>query len=292
MKSRQLKKGFTLIELLIVIGLLGALTALVLPSLQGDREEAMAKVCDFNQAGTLRTLEQYQDMYGVCPSNLHTGFMTQAGSAFTDVVEGLPEAQEGNMKDKFKHAQLDASQALSLAKAGVTSLAFGEKSTTGTDAYKQDADGNYLDSTGTITTNPDEYVSLGASNGASMVGTSVIQVGTDWEDDSGNGTKYSFYGKTIEEYEAEGAIVVRLWLTSMTNWDKPATGKSANQDWTGGNFKLKLKVAGQCPIPAEALSGDDGVTFSYYMVYFQVFNDGSKAKFIGTSCPEDGIFNP
>jgi prepilin-type N-terminal cleavage/methylation domain-containing protein len=57
-KTVKTKGGFTLIELLIVIGLLGALTALILPRLAADHEEAMGDVCDYNQAGTVRVLTQ------------------------------------------------------------------------------------------------------------------------------------------------------------------------------------------------------------------------------------------
>ncbi|MFW5864150.1 MAG: type II secretion system protein, partial [bacterium] len=53
-KRKNRKSGFTLIEMLVVIGLLGALTALVLPSLTANREEALGDVCDYNQAGTVR----------------------------------------------------------------------------------------------------------------------------------------------------------------------------------------------------------------------------------------------
>ena len=53
-----------IVFLLIVIGLLGALVALILPKLTADREEAMGDVCDYNQAGTVRVLSQYADMFG------------------------------------------------------------------------------------------------------------------------------------------------------------------------------------------------------------------------------------
>ncbi|NMA45119.1 MAG: type II secretion system protein GspG, partial [Lentisphaerae bacterium] len=58
--NRVMRSQFTLIELLIVIGLLGALTALILPSLMADREEALGDVCDYNQAGTVRVLKQFK----------------------------------------------------------------------------------------------------------------------------------------------------------------------------------------------------------------------------------------
>ena len=52
--TRKGRGGFTLIELLIVIGLLAALAALVLPKLSADRKKALAGIDDYNEAGTAR----------------------------------------------------------------------------------------------------------------------------------------------------------------------------------------------------------------------------------------------
>ena len=95
-------RGFTLIELLIVIGLLGALTALVLPSLTADREEALGSICDYNQAGTVRTLRQFASMMGHYPNQFHTGLYTETATTkgavgSTGVMPGLPGAQKSNI---------------------------------------------------------------------------------------------------------------------------------------------------------------------------------------------------
>ena len=84
------KSGFTLIELLIVIGLLGALVALVLPALTGSREEALAAVDDYNQTGTLRTPTLYVNLYGVLPSDMHTRLDAHANFTTHDDLMDVP----------------------------------------------------------------------------------------------------------------------------------------------------------------------------------------------------------
>ncbi len=262
--------GFTLIELLIVIGLLGALTALVLPSLSGNRTEAIASICDYNQAGTVRTLKQFEDMYDAYPKGFHTGLVAAGGTAY---VEGLPAAQSTNMGQAGSYVTLDAEHIASLSAAGIETLAYGG------DLGVAPAVGNYV-----VAAVPES--TPGANDG--------------WVDDSDISQPYTFDGKTIADYMAEdgdvtpvvdgGSIVVRLWITPTMDWSAP-TGVHANDNWTNGNFELGIEMEGACPIPAEALSGD-GVEFAYYMAYFQVYNDGTAARMIGTSCPEDGILNP
>jgi type II secretory pathway pseudopilin PulG len=122
-KSRS--AAFTLIEMLVVIGLLGALTALILPTLAANREEALGDVCDYNQAGTVRVLKQYNSLVNAYPADMHNGLQ---GTADTSVaMEGLPGAQEDHMVNNIadtRHA-LTADQATSLSAAGITSITSG-----------------------------------------------------------------------------------------------------------------------------------------------------------------------
>lgn len=126
-KEKKMKKqsGFTLIELLIVIGLLGALTALILPRLTADREEAMGDVCDYNQAGSVRVLTQYNDMFGAYPAGMHNGLEDTTATAVA--IEGLPDAQTGHMVTDIADTRLalSADQAASLIAAGITTVASG-----------------------------------------------------------------------------------------------------------------------------------------------------------------------
>jgi prepilin-type N-terminal cleavage/methylation domain-containing protein len=277
--KRAAQKGFTLIELLIVIGLLGALTSLILPSLSADREEALGDVCDYNQAGTLRTLQQYYDIYGIFPNNLHIGLDAAASG---DPMEGLPEAQAVNMVSTgdgyTAPSAITLAQAQSLYAAGITQVSFGT-------GYN--------------------LVPIGAVSGDTIgtVGTVVYPTVAKWEDDEGEAI--TFNGISITDWEkgvdsgvnvspyGEPGRVLCFWITPTLDWNNHKTnGASVNQDWTKGAVDLKISLPGQCPIPATNLDGEDAPDFAYYMAYILAFDNGDKAVLIGTSCPEDGILNP
>ncbi len=266
-KSRWSRKsGFTLIEMLIVIGLLGALTGLLLPALSVNREEALGDVCDYNQAGSVRVLKQYRSMFGGYPADMHNGLQGTDGAAVA--MEGLPDAQEDHMVndlDDTRHA-LTEDQADSLIAAGITSVC----SDTGLNSTAVAADVN--------------VAAACADDGSNA-----------WLDDGG--VEMTFDGISISDW-AQGTAgpswnsstgpVVCLWIAPTVNW---AAGSGDNNDWTKGNVEYGIEMEGQCPIPTAAASGDD-VSFAYYMAYFKVFNDGSPARMIGSTCPECGVLNP
>lgn len=261
--NKMLKKargGFTLIELLIVIGLLGALTALILPSLSANREDALLDVCDYNQAGTLRVLKQYQQFYNQLPSGMHTG-LDSVGATMSMPAHTAGQAN-GNLMDEdgvtpigptaSTITTLDALQAQSLIAAGLAEVAVDE----------------------------------GYELAEPAAGTSVIEITTDWVDD---GTApYTFRGRTIADYTAQngdtgagGSMVIALFIAPTVDWE---SGHKNTTAWAGNaEVKLSVDLEGKCPIPADE--------FTYYIAYVQVFNDGTKAKLIGSSCPECGIIN-
>ena len=263
------QQGFTLIELLIVIGLLGALTALVLPSLSADREEALGSVCDYNQAGTVRTLKQYSNVFGLYPNQFHTGLTAETvtdSTANGTVMDGIPSAQNANLGHLAPAnyiINLSPDQVGSLSAAGITDFAYG-------DGYN--------------------IVSV---NGTAPV-LSIYDGTNTWKDDSDPADDYTFDGATVADWEAgtgpdgRAGEVICLWITPTLDWS--VNQESANKDWTGGNLEMEISLEGQCPIPAEGISGDP--EFAYYMAYFKVYSDGTAAKLIGTSCPECGIMNP
>jgi prepilin-type N-terminal cleavage/methylation domain-containing protein len=274
MNTKKMKKnkqsGFTLIELLIVIGLLGALTALILPRLSADREEAMGDVCDYNQAGSVRVLTQYKDMFGAYPAGMHNGL--DGTDAAAEAIEGLPDAQEDHMITSIATTRLalSANQAASLAAAGITSVA---------------SDTGY-----NITT--------------VAAGVNVAQACADdgenpWFDDGG--VEMTFDGVAISDWadgtdgpswnvDGGAGPVVCLWITPTVDWES-AQGDGGNSDWTKGSVEYGISMEGKCPIPVVPASGDE-VSFAYYMAYFKVFNDGTAARMIGSTCPECGILNP
>ena len=266
MKKTKNKGGFTLIELLIVIGLLGALTALILPRLAANREEAIGDVCDYNQAGTLRVLSQYKDMFGLYPKGLHNGLIGTGATA--TAIDGLPDFQAGNMITNIattRHA-LTTNQAASLVAAGITTVAY----------------------------------SNGYNLASVAAGVNVARCTTSWVTDEEIG--YTFDGIGIAAWEAGTAtpswdsgsgfgpgVVVVLWVTPTTDWS--GKGDGGNNDWTKGEVELGITLAGQCPVPVASATGGDP-DFAYYMAYFKVYDSGAAARLIGTSCPECGVLNP
>jgi len=267
-KQMKNKGGFTLIELLIVIGLMGALTALILPTLTANREEALGDVCDYNQAGTVRTLRQYENMVGRYPSGMHNGLQSASGTP--EAMEGLPSVQEDHMITDISDTllTLSANQAQSLAAAGIDSVA-------------------YSNGYNTVAVEADVVVAQAAHADGSSA----------WLDDGG--VEMTFDGVLISDWadgsdgpgwnqEGGAGPVVCLWLTPTIDWE---SGSGDNNDWSKGNVALAIDMEGKCPIPTEAASGDE-VSFAYYMAYFKVFDDGSPARLIGSTCPEDGVLNP
>jgi len=260
MNKKKNQGGFTLIELLIVIGLLGGLVSLVLPRLTADREEAMGDICDYNQAGTVRVLNKYNDLFGSFPADMHNGLDGAASGAAA--IAGLPEAQSTNMADAGTIVALTAGEATSLSKAGVTSI----------------CSGTGLNSTSVA---EDVYVSRCTSS---------------WLDDSP--AAYTFDGINISNWESAtgtpswdtsaGRVIV-LWIAPTIDWTS-AQGDGGNSDWTKGAVEYGISLEGKCPIPTTGIGGDP--EFSYYMAYFKVYEDGSAARLLGTSCPECGVMNP
>jgi prepilin-type N-terminal cleavage/methylation domain-containing protein len=263
---RNRNSGFTLIEMLIVIGLLGALTALILPSLSANREEALGDVCDYNQAGTVRVVKQYHNLVNGYPAGMHNGLDDTIATA--EAIEGLPDAQEDHMITNIadtRHA-LTADQAASLAAAGITDVAYG---------------------TG--------YNITSATVGVNVAAACAADGSNPWNDDGG--VEMTFDGIDISDWatatgtppwDASAGPVICLWITPTINW---TAGSGDNNDWSKGNVELGIELEGQCPIPVAAASGDE-VGFAYYMTYFKVYDDGSPARMIGSTCPECGVLNP
>lgn len=271
---RRLRSSFTLIELLIVIGLLGALTALILPSLSADREEALADVCDYNQAGTVRVLKQYKQLTGVYPDQMHTGL---ASATAAGAIAGLPDNQTYNMVTNAAVNQtvLTAEEVASLTAAGIDTVCSG---------------------TGLNVNNVAATTFVAHVAG----GTAIAWVGD--EDTSGDGSigdgdaEMTFDGATVTEWvtdsnpmDGKAGSIVCLWIAPTIDW---AAASGGNGDWSKGNVNLGIDLAGKCPIPAKSTADGVDPEFAYYLAYFKCYTDGTAAKLIGTTCPECGSLNP
>lgn len=269
------RSQFTLIELLIVIGLLGALTALILPSLMANREEALGDVCDYNQAGTVRVLKQFYQVFRHYPVGMHNGLQNDEP---TYPMAGLPSAQEDHMGPSTEACPsvyaLSAEHAASLIAAGIESVCRG-----------------------------DGYNSVPIAETVNVV---QAHNGTGYwlDDDPDDPKEMTFDGFTLTQWEAgtetptwdqkggAGKVIV-LWIAPTIDWEyHPEMNK--NNDWTKGAVEMGIDLQGKCPIPAEGIGGsDDPPEFAYYMAYFKVYDDGkTAARLIGTTCPECGILNP
>lgn len=235
--ARKRRGGFTLIELLIVIGLLGALTALVLPAMMADREEALGDICDYNQAGTLRALKQYQQVTGKLPTGMHTGLTVNTGaSSRSDAMPGLPEAQATNINLPESYYALTSSEAAALQAAGINSVAYDSGL---------------------------HYATVAAN-------TSVLRVTENWLDDTP--AAYTFNGMSVADYESQGAKVFVFYVAPTTDWE---AGSGDNSDWSKGNVQISIDLPGKCPVPTTDTNGGDP-DFAYYMAYIAVWADTNE----------------
>jgi prepilin-type N-terminal cleavage/methylation domain-containing protein len=214
MTKRVRFSGFTLIELLIVIGLLAALASVLLPSLMGSREDALAGIDKYNAAGTLRVLRQFETFTdGKVPNGMHTGLNT-AGTA---VISGATAAYKTNAANAGSIAPLTDEDITALKGIGITKLAYGSGNPEGTD--------------------PDEIVGYKTI----AIGDNVVTVTTDWKDE--DGSPITFNGKTIGALNTEGYVkVINLSLAPTTDWSA-----SESQGWVKG-FKVGIDVPGVCPV--------------------------------------------
>ena len=270
--------GFTLIELLIVIGLLGALAAIVLPKLAADRGSALTNVDEYNEGGTLRTLSMYNQLTGEYPSALHTGLTDVEASALatdtdgdgirdtdgTYTMSGMPEGMS-KVTTKITGAisGLTTMEATSLEAAGIELLAYSDGLTTTNTA----ADIAVLKPSA-------NYASW--KYGPSKVATTFDGVALkDIMDPDGDGT---------DEYS-----IVDLFITPTADWTPSNDG---NSDWGEGHVTLGMDLPAQSALPTATVDGSD-VTFAYYGAWFKVDLAGEEpAELVGITGTGGQPFNP
>ena len=264
-KKMKNKGGFTLIELLIVIGLLGALTALILPRLAADRRTAIEDVMHYNVAGTMRTLKQHKTMAGTYPDYLHTGFVQAEASGILP-MPGLPRGAGQNLMRGglgTGRRQLTATEAASLTNAGIANL------------------------------------SVGATGSVAVAALPVVAVNvTAWRSD-GEARTTHIDGRSIADWQDSGNYtVIPFYVTPKAVWGK---GTGGNQDWTKGNFEVSLDLVGKVTMSTSPYgtdgngAGQDSVDFPYVTAFFLVDSndaDGVEAaRLIGIGGPSGSILN-
>jgi prepilin-type N-terminal cleavage/methylation domain-containing protein len=261
------RHAFTLIEMLVVIGLLGALTALILPTLSANRSRALTDICHYNKAGTARVLKQYENLLGKYPADMHNGLDDTGPDASAMEGHAAPQTQRMVTDIDNTRRALTANQATSLSDAGITSICSG----TGLNSTPVAEDVNVAVA---CWANGDHAWAGGGKPEITFDGILL----SDWA--TGNAGPSWNTGK-------EGPIVV-LWLAPTVNW---AAGSGDNNDWSKGNVEYGIDLEGQCPVPTTSTTGGTP-NFKYYMAYFKAFDDGSPARMIGLTCAGGGTLNP
>lgn len=264
-KMDQNKKGgFTLIELLIVIGLLGALAAMVLPKLSANRGAALANVDDYNAGGTARTLSMFNQLTGQYPDGLHTGLNTNTVSdAWT--LSGMPEGMSKTTSSKVSHAiaALTKEEAASLVAAGMDTVSF-----------------DYGLNTTSVTNLP--VVLKPSKNAAS------------WKYGSSK-TMVTFDGVSLDDLidedgnDTDDYSLVMLYVTPTADWTVENNG---NSDWGEGNVTLSMELPAQSTLPTANADGG-AVDFAYYAAWFKVDLLGKEAaELVGITGTGGSPWNP
>ena len=268
--KKMKKSGFTLIELLIVVGLLGALVALVLPSFRGARHDAVELISDYNQAGTARTLVQYRALYNQLPNQMHTGLVEENagdGDAFVAAnVMDVPGDLMANLVRAGSREELSNANIRSLNRVGITDLAYGS-------GYN-------------IVALPDISEVDWDTAAQTGSGLHLITLHDAWVPEAG-GT-WTFRGRTPSQIADDTADerIIALFIAPTMDWESGPEGRPVD-DWSQGELTLTIELEGKCPVPTD-------VDFRYYMAFLRVHggNGRTRADLVGTACPECGILNP
>ncbi|MFA6814753.1 MAG: type II secretion system protein [Lentisphaeria bacterium] len=280
-KERMTRKNFSLIELLIVIGIMGALTAMILPHFSDSESAAKDTACDYNNAGTLRYVTMFEASNGVYPSGFHTG--TDSEVAGVDVADGVIDAMavvtRENMKEKTEVLAIDSddgSYGQSLQEAGIAQLAYEKKAAEdiGTVTAVRAVSADWSD-----TMNADGSYKSVVDGGAPLQLKGVVL--SDWV---AAGVAVDWSTLTDDQKRCRKATesvfkIVPLFVATTVDWENAYPYGGGSQE-----SKISITEVGKCPWL-------DAGSFRYYICLFKVYEDGTAAKLIGTACPECGILD-
>lgn len=274
LKSRS---GFSLIELIIVIVIIGALTAIIIPQFDASESQAKDTGCDASNYGTLRQLGNFRSVNGVYPSRLHTGYESLAGTddfmGTTDGASALAEITENNFVNHSTKTTLTADQAASLTAAGMNVLAYG--------GFGIPAVFEEVDDTTQVAVIDDDWFEAHGASGTGIPGNEVTVNGLPVFAYAASDPQLDYApGDAYADLDDVDGIVVPFFAAPTADWE------NAVIDGVPMASKIGVAQVGGCPW----LEG--GEEFRYYIAFFKAYNDGRPAKMIGTACPEGGSMNP
>ncbi len=271
-KHAYVKKYFSLIELLIVIAIIGALSAMIIPAFSSSEKDSKESADAYNNRGILRYIHMFKDANGYFPSGFHTGLST-SGAALTTLSEAFGEAESDAMElnDTFSVTTLSNTAATeddsaklyitSLKEAGINYLTAGEVSDATATPLK--------DSTSTV----------------SVLKVDPSKFAAD-EEPVFNGRKLSAYLKPLQfemgEHEDNG-IIVALFVTPNIDWETVYSG-GYHQHEDHGHFESR--TASKIALKNTPVSNVSDADFKYFVCFFKLSNDGSAAQLIGITSPE------
>ena len=264
MKTHFKRKNFSLIELVVVVAIMGALAALIIPSFSSTEKEAKESTDAYNSKGIVRYVHMFQNANDSFPSGFHTGLASD-GTAPMALSEAFG-VEDGKIEEGAPISIVDLSDAdgakyiSSLKAAGINYLTAGEVSNAVATPLK--------DGKTSI-----KAIKLDPSN--AMAGNLVF-----------NGRKLSDWVKPAQfemGAHADDGIIIALFGTSNGDWETVYSGGYHQHD-DHGHFEVRKasKIAlKNTPVSNVATSG-----FKYYACLFKLNNNGNAATLIGAVSPD------
>lgn len=323
---QEKKRAFSLIELMIVIVIIGALTAIILPSFDVSESEAKKTASDASSYGTLSQLTKFHALYGAYPTRLHTGFEASSNTAgdtklmgTTSGIADIPSYTWLNMAEGSSETARSGRIRLSndtakeiknsLRKAGMYYLAAGGFSTSLTSSSSVNVAFVDLDVASSTTLslcviNNNWYNSWSVGSDG-LADTSALSITGDPISINGIPLPYYSYDDPFTAFSDPADTLSTLIITGAENETEtdngakqdgiiiplfitPATDWDYYYDQDGNKSEAMIGVSqvGACPW-FEPIND-----FRYYIAIFKAYTDGSKAKLIGTLSPKCESINP
>ena len=251
-------RRFSLIELLIVIAIIGALSALIIPAFSSSEQEAKSVSDNYNSRGILRYIHMFQNANSCYPSGFHTG-LDSSGAALTTLPVKI--LHEGALESAFSIVELSdvagAKYISSLKGAGINYLSADEVSSAVATPLK--------DSSTTV---------------------KVLKVDPDELELVFNGRELAAYLKPIQfemDSHADNGIIVALFVTPNVDWETVYSGDYLAH---GSHGHFEKRTASKIALKNTPVSGVSDADFNYFIALFKLNNSGANAQLIGMVSPD------